>query len=170
MQSYQENRDFCNWLNRKLPATQISVRMTAIAERREIKRAFISKALCTHELTFSVLWREVGKCCCFRWGNWGRRLVRPVLRHSCGWVVTHRLCSAWQHLHLLPHSSSFLLSEVLLVWNFPCCYVIAGKHQVACWLSQVALAGLGCSFCFSCMPPPNPQVLLSFFSPCFVPK
>lgn len=69
--------DFSNWLNRKLPAARISVRMAAVAGRREIKRAFILKALCTHELTFSALWCELGKCC-FRWGSSSRRVVRPV--------------------------------------------------------------------------------------------
>lgn len=54
--------DFSNWLNRKLPAARISVRMAAVAGRREIKRAFILKALCTHELTFQhsgVSWVNV---------------------------------------------------------------------------------------------------------------
>lgn len=69
--------DFSNWLNRKLPAARISVRMAAVAGRREIKCAFILKALCTHELTFSALWCELGKCC-FRWGSSSRRVVRPV--------------------------------------------------------------------------------------------
>lgn len=34
-----------------------------------MKCAFI---LCTHDSVFSGLWCELGKCCCFRWRNWGR--------------------------------------------------------------------------------------------------
>lgn len=59
MHSYQDNRDFYNWLNRKLLATSISARMTAVPESREIKHSFILKASCTHKLTFSGLWCEV---------------------------------------------------------------------------------------------------------------
>lgn len=124
-QSYQENRDFYNWLNRKLPATQISARLTAIAERGEIKCAFILKALCTHELTFSGLWCEVGKCCCFRWRNWGRRLVCPIFLHGWGWVLTGRLCLGSHHSHGLTWCDASLAlpchsarSDILIEWIF----------------------------------------------------
>lgn len=124
-QSYQENRDFYNCLNRKLPATQISARLTAVAERREIKCAFILKALCTHELTFSGLWCEVGKCCCFRWRNWGRRLVCPILLHGWGWVLTGSLCLGSHHSHSLTWcDTSLALScrtarpDILIEWIF----------------------------------------------------
>lgn len=102
-----------------------------------------------HDSVFSGLWCELGKCCCFRWRNWGRCVL-------LSWVLG---LGAWAHTTALPLPDEIQLwpfsarSDFLIELNLQCCYKVAGAGK--------CVSAVSSGFCFSSF---SSSSLFSFWS------
>lgn len=151
-QSYRESCDFYNCLNRKLLATHIAARLTATAESRQIKCAFILKALCTHDSPFLGLWCEVGKGCCFRSRNRQEACVCHCEQLGLGadWHAMLGLTSQPCPYLVRPFAGPFL----------PCCWV---WHPSRMKLSLLLQGDWSWKMCICCLPGVVGLAFLLFF-------